>query len=70
MGKISSIHGIALSAWAFAGLTGNQIADMIVKQTGNYQNVLIFTIVLYAVALVVDFLLVRPNKNNVETIEE
>ena len=58
MGKISSLHGIALSAWAFAGLTGNQIADLIVAKTGNFQNILIFTVVLYAIALVVDLLLI------------
>lgn len=59
MGKISSIHGIALSAWAVAGLTGNQIADAIVSATGNYQNILWFTIALYVVGLIVDFVLVR-----------
>ena len=59
MGNISSLHGIALSAWAFAGLTGNQVASIIVEKTGNYQNILIFTAVLYAIALLVDFLLVR-----------
>lgn len=59
MGKISSLHGIALSAWAFAGLTGNQIADLIVNKTGNYQNILIFTVILYAIALLVDFLFVH-----------
>ncbi len=59
MGKISSIHGIALSAWAVAGLTGNQIAQVIIDATGSYQNVLIFTGILYVVAIVVDFLLVK-----------
>lgn len=59
MGKISSIHGIALSAWAMAGLTGNQIADLIVHKTGNYQNILIFTLILYAVAILINFLLVH-----------
>ena len=29
MKSISTIHGVALSAWAFAGLTGNQIAGII-----------------------------------------
>ena len=59
MGNISSLHGIALSAWAFAGLTGNQVASLIVEKTGSHQNILIFTAVLYAIALLVDFLLVR-----------
>ena len=79
MGSISAIHGITLSAWAFAGLTGNQIATYIVNHTGNfdteiidklgntymvnpvgYQNVLIFTIALYIVALFLCFILIKP----------
>ena len=59
MKKISSLHGIALSAWAFAGLTGNQIAALIVKKTGDFQNILIFTLILYAIALFVDFVFIR-----------
>ena len=59
MGKISSIHGIALSAWAIAGLTGNQIAEIIVHNTGNYADILVFTAILYAIAIIVDFLLVK-----------
>lgn len=35
MGSISAIHGITLSAWAFAGLTGNQMATWIVKNFGT-----------------------------------
>ena len=69
MGKISSIHGIALSAWAVAGLTGNQIADAIVGATGNYQNILWFTLALYAVGLIIDFVLVRT-KNSKADIKE
>lgn len=34
MKNISAIHGITLSAWAFAGLTGNQMASFIVKRFG------------------------------------
>ena len=79
MGSISAIHGITLSAWAFAGLTGNQVATYIVNHTGEfvehgtdaagkaimvnpvgYQNVLIFTIALYIVALVLCLVLVKP----------
>lgn len=36
MGSISAIHGITLSAWAFAGLTGNQMATWIVNHTGEW----------------------------------
>lgn len=76
MGSISAIHGITLSAWAFAGLTGNQIATLIVNNTGEfftdshgnninpsgYQNVLFFTIALYVVALLISLFLVKPSK--------
>lgn len=35
MQNISAIHGITLSAWAFAGLTGNQLASFIVDHVGK-----------------------------------
>ena len=35
MGSISALHGITLSAWAFAGLSGNQMAAWIVKTFGK-----------------------------------
>lgn len=74
MGSISALHGITLSAWAFAGLTGNQVANLIVNKTGEfitdshgneinpvgYQNVLYLTIVLYIIALLMSIFLVRP----------
>ena len=41
MGNISAIHGITLSAWAFAGLTGNQMATFIVNHFGTSENVII-----------------------------
>ena len=79
MGSISAIHGITLSAWAFAGLTGNQVATYIVNHSGawidhdgvqinpvGYQNVLYFTIALYIVALVVCLLLVKPTDKALE----
>lgn len=72
MKSISRIHGLCLSAWGFAGLTGNQIATFIVEHTGSfaedaeghmvnpvgYQNVLYFTLVMYIIALLVCFLVV------------
>ena len=39
MGSISAIHGITLSAWAFAGLTGNQVASLIVSHTGSTKTI-------------------------------
>ena len=77
MKTISQVHGLVLSAWAFAGLTGNQLATFIVKRTGQemldshgvsinptgYQNVLYVTIVLYCIALAISFILIRPSKD-------
>ncbi len=64
MSNISAIHGITLSAWAFAGLTGNQLATWVVNMSGNavsgYQNVLYVTIVLYAAALLLSAVFVKP----------
>jgi OFA family oxalate/formate antiporter-like MFS transporter len=74
MGSISAIHGITLSAWAFAGLTGNQMATAIVNHSGEwievagnrvnptgYQNVLYATLALYIIALVLCIVLVKPS---------
>ena len=75
MGNISAIHGLTLSAWAIAGLTGNQMANWIVDHTGEfvdvhgvsvnpagYQNVLYVTVVLYILALLISLFLVRSPK--------
>ena len=39
MNCISRLHGITLSAWAFAGLTGNQLANFIITNTGKFINI-------------------------------
>ena len=78
MGSISAIHGITLSAWAFAGLSGNQMANYIVSHTGTfftnaqgvsvnptgYQNVLYVTGALYILALLLCLFLVKPTKKD------
>ena len=53
MKKISQIHGLALSAWAVAGLTGNNTSEIILGTTNNYENILIVGAILYAVALII-----------------
>ena len=73
MGSISALHGITLSAWAFAGLTGNQMASWIVSNFGEeievagnmvnpvgYQTVLYVTLALYVVALILSMVFVKP----------
>lgn len=75
MSNISAIHGITLSAWAFAGLTGNQLATWIVNHFGEwteingntvnpvgYQTVLYVTIALYIIALLFSLIFVKPAK--------
>ncbi len=66
MGSISALHGITLSAWGFAGLTGNQLAAWIVKSsadaTAGYQNVLYVTAALYIVSLLLSVIFVKPAK--------
>lgn len=69
MGDISKIHGLALSAWAFAGLSGNQLSAFIVSKTSSYNNVLYVTGALYIVALLISFFMVRPS-NKAASSEE
>lgn len=76
MSNISAIHGITLSAWGFAGLTGNQLATFIVNHFGEwqevhgntvnpvgYQTVLYVTAALYIVSLLLSCLLVKNYKS-------
>jgi len=59
MKNISKIHGLTLSAWAIAGLTGNNLSDIILKNSdNNYQYIIITAGILYAVSLVICLLLV------------
>lgn len=60
MKSISTLHGVALSAWAFAGLTGNQMASLITGATGDIKFVFLATLVLYLIAMVVNLLLIKP----------
>ena len=77
MGNISAIHGITLSAWGFAGLTGNQMANWIVNtlckssetvingvtvNPQGYQTVLYVTLVMYLIAMACSVFLVRGKK--------
>ena len=76
MQNISAIHGIVLSAWAIAGLTGNQVATIIVNNVGTlvddghgnmvnpvgYQAVLYLTLALYIVALLISMFLLSGKK--------
>lgn len=51
MNNISKIHGLALSSWAVAGLTGNQISSLVKNITGTYTYVFPVLFILYVVGL-------------------
>jgi OFA family oxalate/formate antiporter-like MFS transporter len=54
MKQISQIHGLALSAWAIAGLTGNNTTEIILGATNNnYQVVIAIGAALYLIALII-----------------
>ena len=54
MKKISKIHGLSLSAWAVAGLTGNNMSEIILKLGGNkYDYILIATLAFYVIAMII-----------------
>lgn len=63
MENISKIHGLALSAWAIAGLTGNNLSEVILKSTNNYNYIMMTATGLYVVALVICLLLVKNKKH-------
>ncbi len=67
MKTISTIHGVALSAWAFAGLTGNQIAGLLTELTGNFTSVLIFTLALYVLGMIINVLFIKGH--DIEEVE-
>jgi OFA family oxalate/formate antiporter-like MFS transporter len=67
MDKISKIHGLTLSAWAIAGLTGNNMSEIILKlSNNNYNYILISTLVFYVLAMVICYLMVGNKKELVE----
>ena len=55
MKSVSTVHGLALSAWAFAGLSGNQLASFVVSHATDaahrYSALIPIITVPYAVAL-------------------
>ncbi len=65
MENISKIHGLALSAWAIAGITGNNLSEIILSHTNdNYSIIIITAAGLYAVALIICLLLVKEKKSS------
>ena len=70
MEKISTIHGLALSAWAWAGLSGNQLSNLIINQLGmSYEVLYIVLTALYLIALILTFSIPK-NKEYIEYEEQ
>ena len=63
MKKISKIHGLSLSAWAIAGLTGNNMSEIILRLTYNkYDYILFATVALYLIAFIICVKMVGKKK--------
>jgi OFA family oxalate/formate antiporter-like MFS transporter len=62
MEKISMIHGFALSAWAWAGLSGNQLSSYLINIKGYGYDVLFAVLgVLYAISFVISLSLMHSH---------
>jgi OFA family oxalate/formate antiporter-like MFS transporter len=54
MEKISTIHGFALSAWAWAGLSGNQLSNLIINNMGlTYIHLFVVLGILYFISFII-----------------
>ena len=53
MKKISQIHGLALSAWAIAGLTGNNTTELALNLNCNYPMIILLSGGLYIIAFII-----------------
>lgn len=62
MKKVSQIHGLTLTAWAVAGLTGNNLSEIILEKTDGYTLVLVTICVLYVVGGLCAFYVGRNNR--------
>lgn len=60
MESISQIHGLSLSAWAIAGIAGNQLSSFILIKSGSFTTVLLVIAILYALAFLIANTLRKP----------
>ncbi|AXI08075.1 MFS transporter [Oceanobacillus zhaokaii] len=65
--SISTVHGLALSAWALAGLTGNQLSAFILEKTESYTIVLYVIVALFTIATFISLLVVKTDKVSIES---
>jgi OFA family oxalate/formate antiporter-like MFS transporter len=67
--SVSTVHGLALSAWAWAGLTGNQLSAFILEKTQSYTMVLYVIMAFFAIATLISIFVVKPDKVYLESEE-
>ena len=67
--SISTVHGLALSAWALAGLSGNQLSAFVLEKTQSYDMVLYVIMALFAIATLISIFVVKPDKVYLESEE-
>ena len=57
--NISKIHGLILTAWAIAGLTGNNMSVMLFNIFNNYRIVFLVLLALYLISLTCSFIIYK-----------
>ena len=62
MDNISKIHGLSLTAWAMAGLIGNQISNFVKSVTDSYTSVFLVLVMLYTIAILFVFAIRKEKK--------
>lgn len=70
MENISAIHGVALTAWAVAGITGNNTAELILSNDSRYDIVLLMCVIMYSIAWCVSAFVVKSKARRYEPIAE
>ena len=62
MENISKIHGITLTAWAVAGLVGNQISSFVFDNHQSYLPIFSVLVIIYIAQLLLSFTLKHITK--------
>lgn len=62
MDNISKIHGITLTAWAVAGLVGNQISSIVFSIYQSYTQLFVVLIVIYIIQFILTIVINHKSK--------
>lgn len=63
--NISKIHGMILTAWALAGLTGNNMSVILFNIFNNYKFVFLVLLILYVISLICSFIIYKKYDNKI-----